>query len=421
MLPQLPEKNMFHGGSIGAQPLMETVADTLALQRHAFLESRRAGLEGFMSQVAAHNILRATHVFALFLEGTDSEWAAERKNPNAARLEAARIASAAVAQGVIAGIEQGDASPQPPSGIVEWVRTTAYKWRNAYTEGGQTEVEEVDPNLVATRRYVAAVRARLQALNLQLTAAVGQQTKSGRMLGRLSTELLITAQAEAALVATPSLPLKPPRGVPAAVVGGAEVPVVEAPPVAPVLDTPEALKHARSGVVEAAAAVDVAVYSVDDDTTVPVQQQEEKPAGPLAVLLGKAAAAALAESNAARRMDSSSMALIELTVEFIRRTVPIDEALEQRERMLAALHTRRADVGAIVANTESRKSLKAYPTALALEAATRQRYDECAATMQREIATFEKAREAALRTTLREWMAARVRRVYNALCSDLSS
>eukprot|EP01048_Picozoa_sp_COSAG05_P013757 COSAG05_NODE_1495_length_4710_cov_19.079592_2_plen_399_part_00 len=398
---------------------METVADTLALQRHAFLESRRAGLEGFMSQVAAHNILRATHVFALFLGGTDSEWAAERKNPNAARLEAARIASAAVAQGVIGGIEQGEASPQPPSGIVEWMRTTAYKWRNAYTEGGQTEVEEVDPNLVATQQYVAAVRARLQALNLQLTAAVGQQTKIGRMLGRLSTELLITAQAEAALVATPSLPLKP-RGVPAAVVAGAEVPVVGAPPVAPVLDTAEALKHARSGVVEAAAA-DEAVYSVDDDPTVPVQQQEEKPAGPLAVLLGKAAAAALAESNAARRMDSSSMALIELTVELIRRTVPIDEALEQRQRMLAALHTRRADVGAIVANAESRKSLKAYPTALALEAATRQRYDECAATMQREIATFEKAREAALRTTLREWMAARVRRVYNALCSDLSS
>ena len=233
--------------------------------------------------------------------------------------------------------------------VIRWVRTTTQGWQNSYTDTGRALVGEADPSFEATKGYVDASRHQLGELHGRVGALAANRREAGFAHSALADDLRALARTGAG------------RGSP---------------------------ESARMG-------------------------------GSLAVTLDQSADACARLAAATGPMVSELSAVAEAMDGLAEGAVPVQEAVEYRAGLLAAWQTCQADVAAAeqqLGQAQAGGNPAAYVEAArqdrlragALEAAARQRYDGCVATMRDELRGYEERREHTLRRTLRSYLVAQL-------------
>ena len=232
--------------------------------------------------------------------------------------------------------------------VLRWVRTRAQGWQNSYTDTGRAMVSESDPAFEHTSNYVDALYHQLTALHGRAANVAANRREGGFVQSALADDLRALARTGRALGSEPG------GG------GGGSIAV--------------ALDHSADACARLAAATGPTVSEIS------------------------AAAQSLA------RLASE--------------VVPVQEAVQCRAGLLAAWQTAQADVAtaaeaqnqahaggnAVAAEAANRDRQQAA----ASEAAARQRYDGCVATMREELRSYDERREAELRRTLRGYLVAQL-------------
>ena len=167
ILPTMPGKNPLMGKP-GIAPAMDDM-----------MESRRAGLQEFLTGVAQHARLGRLGVLQQFLEATDAEWAqchaeAEARNGSG---------------GTLAGSAHS---------MIRWVRDTTQGWKNSYTDTGRAMVGETDPSFEVTKLYVDTLQHQLVNLHERIGGLASTARESGFAQNALADELRGLAQTERA-------------------------------------------------------------------------------------------------------------------------------------------------------------------------------------------------------------------------------